>query len=185
MNVFDEHGFRVILDYGHNEAAIGSMVDVVNQLETKGKRTVCVTCPGDRRDEDIEAIGRVIAGNFDQYLLHTDDDRRGREEGAIQQIMADELKRQGVDPSQIEIMASELESVEQGLARAKPDDLVLMFCGTITRAWKTIIHFKPEHRAEERSAEEIAQKNLEAEIDVPDGYTIVSDERGVRLSPLT
>ena len=53
MNIFDEHGFRVILDYGHNEAAVGAMVDLVERLNPLGKRIVCVTCPGDRRDEDV------------------------------------------------------------------------------------------------------------------------------------
>ena len=33
MNIFDEHGFRVILDYGHNEAAVGAMVDLVERLQ--------------------------------------------------------------------------------------------------------------------------------------------------------
>ena len=56
MNIFDEHGFRVILDYGHNEAAVGAMVDLVERLNPLGRRIVCVTCPGDRRDEDVRAI---------------------------------------------------------------------------------------------------------------------------------
>ena len=56
MNIFDEHGFRVILDYGHNEAAVGAMVDLVERLNPIGKRIVCVTAPGDRRDEDIRDI---------------------------------------------------------------------------------------------------------------------------------
>ena len=40
MNVFDEHGFRVILDYGHNEAAVGAMVDVVDRLKPRGRKIV-------------------------------------------------------------------------------------------------------------------------------------------------
>ncbi|MEM0929870.1 MAG: cyanophycin synthetase [Pseudomonadota bacterium] len=183
MNVFDEHGFRVILDYGHNEAAISSMVDLVGQLETKGKKIVCATCPGDRRDEDIEAIARAIAGKFDVYLCHTDDDLRGRKEGEIQEILIAELEKNGVSRSKIEVMASEEASVDKGLALAEPDDLVLMFCAGVTRAWKQIVHFKPAAGAPQKR-EGTAQKNLDAEIDVPDGYTIVSDERGVWLSPL-
>ncbi|NNU14768.1 cyanophycin synthetase [Parvularcula sp. ZS-1/3] len=184
MNVFDEHGFRVILDYGHNEAAISSMVDLVSQLDTRGKRIVCATCPGDRRDEDIRAIGEAIAGKFDTYLLHTDDDLRGREKGAIQEIMAEELRKHGVSPDAIHIMDSEEQSVSEGLQRAERDDLVLMFCGGITRAWKQITKFESPHRHTEEG-DTVAQKNLAAEIDVPDGYTIVSDERGVRLAPLS
>lgn len=182
MNVFDEHGFRVILDYGHNEAAIASMVNLVGQLETKGKKIVCATCPGDRRDEDIRAIARVIAGQFDTYLCHTDDDLRGRKEGEIQEILIQELLKHGVSQDQIKVMASEEASVDEGLARAEPDDLLLMFCGGVTRAWKQIVHFKPENGTPQKR-EGAAQKNLDAEIDVPDGYTIVSDERGVWLSP--
>ncbi|MEO1658395.1 MAG: cyanophycin synthetase [Pseudomonadota bacterium] len=183
MNVFDEHGFRVILDYGHNEAAISSMVDLVGQLETKGKKIVCATCPGDRRDEDIEAIARAIAGQFDVYLCHTDDDLRGRKEGEIQEILVAELEKNGVSRDKIKVMSSEEASVAEGLARAEPDDLVLMFCAGVTRAWKQIVHFKPEGGTPQKR-EGAAQKNLDAEIDVPDGYTIVSDERGVWLSPL-
>ncbi|MEM6912501.1 MAG: cyanophycin synthetase, partial [Pseudomonadota bacterium] len=184
MNVFEEHGFRVILDYGHNEAAISSMVDLVGQLDTKGKKIVCATCPGDRRDEDIRAIGRVIAGQFDLYFCHTDDDLRGRKQGEIQEILAAELEKNGVSRDQIKIMSSEEASVDEGLARAAPDDLVLMFCAGVTRAWKQIVHFKPEGGTPQKS-EAAAQKTLDAEIDVPDGYTIVSDERGVWLAPRT
>lgn len=184
MNVFEEHGFRVILDYGHNEAAIASMVDLTDQLDVRGKRIVCATCPGDRRDEDIRAIGNAIAGHFDQYILHTDDDMRGREPGEIQRIMAETLKAAGVEEAKIEIAESELASIQSGLRQARPDDLLLVFAATITRAWKEITKFEPEHRAD-TSPEANAQKNLEAEIDVPDGYTILSDERGVRLAPIT
>ena len=66
MNIFDEHGFRVILDYGHNEAAVGAMVDLVERLNPLGRRIVCVTCPGDRRDEDI----RDIAAQGRRALRH-------------------------------------------------------------------------------------------------------------------
>lgn len=183
MNVYDEHGFRVILDYGHNEAAIASMVELTDQLEPKGKRIVCATCPGDRRDEDVRAIAKTIAGHFDIYFCHADDDRRGRAHMEIQEMMADELKAQGIDPERIIIAETEDESVAEALKRAEQDDLVLMFCGGITKAWKQIVHFKPENGTAKRD-EGTSKKNLEAEIDVPDGYTIVSDERGVRLAPL-
>lgn len=183
MNVYDEHGFRVILDYGHNEAAIASMVDLANQLEPKGKRIVCATCPGDRRDEDVRAIAKTIAGNFDLYFCHADDDRRGRGPREIQDMIAEELRAQGVDDSAIIIADTEDDSVAEALRRAEHDDLVLMFCAGITRAWKQIVHFQPENGAIKQDSV-TSKNNLDAEIDVPDGYTIVSDDRGVRLSPL-
>ncbi|UDM36828.1 hypothetical protein LH162_18080 [Mycobacterium ulcerans] len=70
MNVFDEHGFRVILDYGHNEAAVGAMVDLGDRLKPRRRRIVGLTCPGDRRDEDATAIAAKVAGHFDTYICH-------------------------------------------------------------------------------------------------------------------
>jgi cyanophycin synthetase len=53
MNVFDELPFKVILDYGHNPAAIEAMTKLSDQLEPEGERIVAIAMPGDRRDEDI------------------------------------------------------------------------------------------------------------------------------------
>jgi cyanophycin synthetase len=77
-NVFDEHPFKVILDYGHNPAAIAAMADLADRLDIKGRRIVVSAMPGDRRDEDIVASARELAGHFDHYVLKPDDDRRGR-----------------------------------------------------------------------------------------------------------
>lgn len=179
MNVFDEHGFRVILDYGHNEAAVKSMVDLVRRLDARGKRIVCMTSPGDRRDEDIRAVAKAIAGAFDLYLCHSDDDLRGRSPGEIQGILEEELLANGVDRSAIVKLASEAESVEYALKAAQPNDLVLMFCASITRAWKQIIQFKPGDGAVEKR--EASPVKLEIELDLPPGYEVASDSRGVLL----
>lgn len=181
MNVYDEHGFRVILDYGHNEAAVGAVVDVVERLNPLGKRIVCVTCPGDRRDEDVEAIAAKVAGKFDLYICHRDDNVRGREADEIPRLMREALMKFGVGDSQIQIVPEETEAVETALKLARHDDLVLIFCEGITRCWKKIIYFKPEGVTEGRKAE--APRIREIAFDVPEGFRIVADERGVLLAP--
>ena len=40
MNIYDEHPFKVILDYGHNPAAIEAMCELVDRLEVAGRRIV-------------------------------------------------------------------------------------------------------------------------------------------------
>src|SRR5262249_18886694 len=73
MNIFDEHPFKVVLDYGHNPAAVGAMVDLVRRLEVKGRRICVLAAPGDRRDEDMREIARLAAGRFDHYICRRDD----------------------------------------------------------------------------------------------------------------
>ncbi|MCI5043136.1 MAG: cyanophycin synthetase [Aquisalinus sp.] len=179
MNVFDEHGFRVILDYGHNEAAIAAMADLVERLEPRGKRIVCVTCPGDRRDEDVAANANAVAGKFDKYICHTDDDLRGRGPREIPEMMRDALIAAGVEPDAIEVIPSEEEAVDYALEQARRNDLVLLFCASITRAWKKIIYFSPADKPDERIEPE---SEPELDINVPEGYRIVKDDRGVWLA---
>lgn len=180
MNVFDEHGFRVILDYGHNEAAVGAMVDVVKRLQPMGKRIVCVTCPGDRRDEDVHAIARQVAGNFDHYLCHSDDNPRGRTHEEVPEMLKAELLAQGVPEEAIQVIPQEEESVRTALGMARPNDLVLVFCDDITRSWKEIIYYEPVEPPRPVAAEE---RVAAAGFDVPPGYRLVSDARGVRIVP--
>ncbi|MCV6597903.1 MAG: cyanophycin synthetase [Mangrovicoccus sp.] len=182
MNVFDEHGFRVILDYGHNEAAVGSMVDLVERLNPIGKRIVCVTCPGDRRDEDIAAIAQKVAGKFDHYICHSDDNPRDREHDEVPRLMRENLLALGVPDEQIQMVPQEELSVETGLKLAKPNDLLLIFCDGITRCWKKIIYFEP---SEPPQPVPVEAKVAAAGFDIPEGWELLSDERGVRIVPKT
>ena len=38
MNIYDEHPFKVILDYGHNPAAVEAMCELVERLDVTGRR---------------------------------------------------------------------------------------------------------------------------------------------------
>ncbi|MEW6123356.1 MAG: cyanophycin synthetase [Pseudomonadota bacterium] len=182
MNVFDEHGFRVILDYGHNEAAVGAMVDLVERLKPRGQRIVCVTCPGDRRNEDITAIAEKVAGKFDTYICHRDNNLRGRGPTEIPDLMREALMSFGVSDSQIKIIPEEMEALDAALTMARRDDLVLIFCEAITACWKKIIYFKPEGGG--AVAEASAPRPVQISFDVPEGFKIVTNERGVMIAPV-
>ena len=46
MNVYDEHPFKVVMDYAHNAHAVGMMADLAQRLEVTGDDW---TPPADRR----------------------------------------------------------------------------------------------------------------------------------------
>jgi cyanophycin synthetase len=187
MNVFDEHGFRVILDYGHNEAAVGAMVDLVERLKPLGKRIVCVTCPGDRRDEDIRDIAGQVAGNFDLYLCHGDDNPRGRAPDEVPKLLRQALIESGVSPEQISLAESEEQSVQSALEMARPTDLVLVFCDNLTRSWKQIIYFRPDGApapAHTSAAIPAPVVEMPTEAAAPLSLEgLIRDERGIRYAP--
>ena len=82
LNVFDEHPFRVIVDYGHNPAALEHMADLVGKLRPAHQRVIGVLSgPGDRRDQDITHLGELASRMFDELVIKEDRALRGRRPG--------------------------------------------------------------------------------------------------------
>jgi cyanophycin synthetase len=207
MNVFDEHPFKVILDYGHNPSAIGAMCRLVDQLEPEGKRICVFTLPGDRRDEDIAEAARIVAGHFSHYICRRDDNLRGRKPDEVPLILKAALLENGVAEDAISVVPEEAEAVDAALNMADAGDLLLIFGDDISRTWKQIIYFNrpPEDVAEigdaapeSATAPQITLNDGQADplaeaTAVPDapelpesvmleGMRVVRDDRGVRLA---
>jgi cyanophycin synthetase len=144
MNIFDEHPFKVILDYGHNPAAVEAMCQLVARLEPSGRRICVLAAPGDRRDEDIADIGRIAAGQFDRYIVRRDDSLRGRAPDEVPHLLRDALLAAGVPAEQILVIPDEQTAIDTALREAQPGDLLLLFADAITRSWKQVIQFRPE-----------------------------------------
>jgi len=144
MNVFDEHPFKVLFDYGHNAHAVGAMADLAQRLDVKGRRIVVLAAPGDRRDDDIADIARAAAGKFDHYIVRRDDGLRGRGEDEIPRLLEQTLIAAGVDAAQIARIPDEQEAIDTALRMGQAGDLLLIFADALTRSWKQIIKFRPE-----------------------------------------
>ena len=147
LNVFDEHPFKVIMDYAHNAAGVHAMASLTDQLNVLGKRIVVLAAPGDRRDEDVIELAQAAAGHYDTYLCKRDDHTRGRRGNEVPELLRKGLVDAGVHPDQVEIIEDEQEAIVSGLSRARPGDLVVVFADNIPRSWKQIIYFKPELQA--------------------------------------
>lgn len=184
MNVFDEHPFRVILDYAHNPAAFQAVVSMSDKLDVAGRRILVTTAPGDRRDEDIEDGVKVLAGHFDQYICKADDNLRGRADGEIPNMLSDLLKANGVNSDAISVVPDEADAVQTALDMASEGDLVVIFGDNLTRTWKQIIHFgdRDEDAADNEGDEQDAPDSKGYEVLIEGDMELISDERGVRLA---
>jgi cyanophycin synthetase len=188
MNVFDEHPFRVILDYAHNADGVRCMSELASKLEVKGKRITVLAGPGDRRDEDIVNIAKAAAGHFDIYICKADDNRRGRGENEVAELLVSSLKAEGIDESKIYCISDEVEAINKGLESASTDDLLMVFGDAITRCWKQIINFnsgnEPKKKAEKTPLQTVVSMLETSEPDtfvLESGMKIVTDDRGVRV----
>ena len=185
MNSYDEHPFKVILDYGHNAAAVEAMVSLVSRLDVAGRRLVVLAAPGDRRDEDIAEIGRIAAGNFERYICRRDDVLRGRRPDEVPQLLRDALVANGVPAEQILVVPEEQAAVDAGLRESEPGDLLLIFGDKITRTWKQVIQFQPNAapRIAERPRPSAPAMAMAVSADGGEDHRreFVRDSRGVRV----
>ncbi|NDW47069.1 cyanophycin synthetase [Ruegeria sp. PrR005] len=183
MNVYDEHPFKVILDYGHNPAALGAMAELADRMEIKGRRLCVVSMPGDRRDQDVVDAAAALAGHFDQFICKADDRRRGRGHDEIPQMLRQALMQNGVDDAAITVIPDEVEAVNAGLGMAAPGDLLVIFGDDTTRCWKQIIYFNaPGDQPKPKGASATRQPVATFEDMFDTDQTLIRDERGVRLA---
>jgi len=187
LNIYDEHPFKVILDYAHNPAAIQTITDLATRLEVSGKRHVVIAIPGDRRDEDVIEAARIVAGGFDRFICKADDNRRGRGNTEIPDMLRAALLEAGVNESAIQVIPSEEQAVEQALVNCGAGDLLVILGDEITRCWKQIVHFNEGEEVipnEDMPSQDFPEKlfePVETAFELEAGQSLVHDERGVRL----
>jgi cyanophycin synthetase len=188
LNIFDEHPFKVILDYAHNPAAIQTITDLAERLEVKGRRRIVMAMPGDRRDEDIFEAAKIVSSTFDTFICKADDDRRGRGHDEVPMLLKKTLEENGVSASDIQTIPSEVDAIEAGLASCEPGDLLIILGDNITRCWKQIVHFNnvsektaTEKDAPSRDFPEKLYQPVEHKFELQEGTRIVQDERGVHI----
>ena len=183
MNVFDEHPFKVVMDYAHNAHAVGMMADLAQRLDVTGRRIVVVAAPGDRRDEDIQDIARAVAGRFDHYLVKRDDSLRGRDGDEVPRIIARALLAAGVAEAAIEQIPDEQQAIDAALRMGRPGDLLLVFADALARSWKQITKFTPDG-AVPRGDRQVELPSLEPTLSADEAAVaamegVVREERGL------
>ena len=182
MNVFDQLPFRVILDYAHNPAAFRELTKLVDRLDTYNRKTIVVSCPGDRRDEDVVDSCAILAGHYDHYILKADDNRRGRGDDEIPQMMKKYLLENGVEESAITVIPDEQMAIQHGLQQGQDKDLLIVIGDNVTRSWKQIVNFGGNKVKAESSDSGGSASTLVFEDLIDEDQSIIIDDRGVRLA---
>jgi cyanophycin synthetase len=189
MNFFDEHPFKVLFDYGHNAHAVSMLADLAGRLDVTGRRIVVLAGPGDRRDDDLRAIARAVAGRFDHYICRRDDNLRDRAPDEVPRIQAAALIEAGVPESAISVIPEEQEAIDSALRMGRAGDLLLIFADALVRSWKQIIRFRPEGApaaAARAPAPAAAAPVIEPPIESAAPLSLdglIRDERGIRYAP--
>jgi cyanophycin synthetase len=137
LNLFALAGGYVLLDYGHNPAAIQAVCRTVSQWGAT-RITQVMTVPGDRSTALIEEAARAALCGPDRVIVREDTDRRGRRVGEIAEILASVLRRER-PTLPVEIVLDELEAVATAVREMQSGELVVALCEELdkVRDWLT------------------------------------------------
>jgi cyanophycin synthetase len=97
-HVYLAAGGPVIVDYGHNAAALDATGRMISNV-WGGNPTAAVTLPGDRRDDLIIRTAEAIAAWFGRVIVYEDADRRGRAPGEMTNMITTAMRRARPDIS--------------------------------------------------------------------------------------
>jgi cyanophycin synthetase len=123
-NVYRVAGRHVVVDYGHNPAALDTMGRLLHDV-WGGDPVAAVTLPGDRRDDLVAETAAAIAKHFGKVVVYEDNDLRGRRPGEMTELITATLaaRRPNV---MTEPASGPGNALRSALAMAGPSDPVLL-----------------------------------------------------------
>jgi cyanophycin synthetase len=136
MNLFNLGNFHALVDYAHNPHSYEALGSFVRNW-TNGDRIGVIGGPGDRRDQDFVALGKLSAEIFDYVIIKEDDDTRGRTRGSAAELIIQGIKQ--VNPNyEYEAILDETQAINKALDIARENSLVVILPESVNRAIKLI-----------------------------------------------
>jgi cyanophycin synthetase len=146
LNFFHFKRFTMLADFAHNPHGLQLLCDFVSKLDYPTKIGV-ISGTGDRRDEDIRALGKISARFFDAIIIRCDKNLRGRTAEEIIQLL--QAGVQEVNPQlPTTIIANENEALEHIYAQPVAGALYTIMCDVVAGALDKIKELKEREEKE-------------------------------------
>ncbi len=151
MNLFNLGSYHVLVDYAHNPSSYQALGHFVRHWS--GERIGVIGAPGDRRNSDFMALGRLSAQMFDRILVKEDDDTRGRRRGEVANLIGEGISEEKPD-CPYKSLLNETKAIEMALDEAPQGSLVVILPEKVGRTLDLIRARHPQ--SESNWADKIA-----------------------------
>jgi cyanophycin synthetase len=125
VNLYKLNGGHVIVDYGHNANAFEAICQMVRKWEDR-RVTGVIGVPGDRDDSLIVHAARVAARGFHRLIIREDHDLRGREPGAVAQMLCD-AARDEAPQTDCQVVLDETDALHHAVKTMQRGEVVVLF----------------------------------------------------------
>ncbi len=149
MNIFRFKDFTVLVDYAHNAHGLEAISKYIEKVEAQPKVGV-IAGVGDRRDEDIRAIGRVAARTFDQIVIRQDKNLRGRTEQEIIDLIVSGINEVNNKVS-LKVIPNEREAIDYVMNHAVKGSFITICLDVIPDVLEMIMEYKEKEDSQKQN----------------------------------
>jgi cyanophycin synthetase len=157
MNIFQFRKYTVMVDYAHNPAGFQAIARFLEKIESKPKVGI-IAGVGDRRDEDIIALGSLAAQMFDEIVVRQDRNLRGRSEQEIIDLMLHGIHEVDAEKP-VKVIPTEKEAIDYVMKFAKKGSFITICSDVIPDALEQIMKYKEEEDQFEILMEDIPNQH--------------------------
>lgn len=127
-NIYEIADYKVVVDFAHNEHSMRAIVDTVKKLPADNY-TVMFGHAGDRSDKEIEDLTSAVMELEPKLFIVSEIKKylRGRELGAIPNVVRKYLISNGVSQDKLQVTADPLQGTKLATKLAKQGDILLLF----------------------------------------------------------
>jgi len=148
VNVFEFGDFNVVIDYAHNPHAVKAVGKFINSFGVQ-KKVGIITGVGDRRDEDIIALGEESAKIFDEIIIRHDDDMRGRTVEEVENLITRGVVN--INPAiPITYSMSECEALDYAIDHAVSNSIVVLLTENIKKVTECVLQHQKRYRGQKQ-----------------------------------
>jgi cyanophycin synthetase len=143
LNLFRFKKFQLLLDFAHNPAGLNLLGEFISKIDAHPKVGI-ISGTGDRRDEDIKAIGRLSAKFFDEIIIRQDKYLRGRTADEIISLLHEGINETKKDGLRVTTILSEKEAILHAYKNATTGSLVTLLADKVDASLELINQLKEE-----------------------------------------
>ena len=126
LNLLHGAPFTALVDWVGGPEAATELASVARNLPVASRRLLVLTAVGNRSDDFIMAAAGRLAGHFEHYICSNHIDLRGRAADDVPTLLRTGLMRSGVAAADIQCIADPGQALDQAMAVAGADDLLVV-----------------------------------------------------------
>ena len=152
LNFMEVGSATVLMDYAHNPAGFSGLTKFISKLPNK-YRTVIMTVPGDRRDEDIREMGEIAGKAFDRIVIRHGHYLRGRDPGEVTGLLQEGIARSGND-LQVRVIPDGRDAIHHAIKYARKGELVVTLADLVPQDISYVQEIRDKLLEEQQNQEE-------------------------------